>query len=73
MSTGAAKPPRIVPESAQMLSSSLQVMIADPVALTTTRIVLLPVADSVFTGVQVPPAGRLAVEDRAENSRGRGP
>src|ERR1700733_9467966 len=62
MSTGAVKPPRIVPESAQMLSSSLQVMIADPVALATARIVLLPVASSVFTGVQVPPAGRLAVK-----------
>ena len=45
-----------------MLSSSLHVMIADPVTLTTRRIVLLPVASSVFTGVQVPPAGRLAVE-----------
>lgn len=62
MSTGHGKPPRIVPESAQTLSSSLHVMIADPVVLTTRRTVLLPVASSVFTGVQVPPARRLAVK-----------
>src|ERR1700733_10479317 len=62
MFTGAAKPPRIVPESAMISFSVAQAAIADPVELTTRRSTLPPPVARVFTAVQVPPAGRLAVK-----------
>src|SRR6516162_8466831 len=60
MVTGAAKPPRTVPESARVANLVPQVMIAAPAGFT-ARPTAWACVPRVFTFVQRPPAGRLAV------------